>query len=104
MEININTNTSIETNERMNNYFKEEISNALSIFSDRITRLEVHLADENGPKSNVDDITCTLEARLSGLQPQVVTAKGASVEKSVSSAVSKMKSALQRIKGKSAKY
>lgn len=100
MEININTNTSIEADKRMVAYLKEEIRNALSIFNDKLTRVEVHLADENGPKTDVDSIVCKLEARPRGLQPVMVSSKESTMHKAVVSASSKLKSALQTKFGK----
>lgn len=100
MEIKINTNTSIEADERMVAYLKEEIGNALSIFNDKLTRVEVHLADENGPKADVDSIICKLEARPRGLQPVMVSSKESTMHKAVVSASSKLKSALQTKFGK----
>lgn len=100
MEIKINTNTSIEADERMVAYLKEEIGRALSIFNDKLTRVEAHLADENGPKTDIDSIVCKLEARPRGLQPILVSSKESTMHKAVASASSKLKSALQTKFGK----
>ena len=41
--------------------------------SDRITRIEVHLSDENSLKGGDHDKRCMLEARIAGMQPLAVT-------------------------------
>lgn len=100
MDVIINTDHSVEANDRMITFFKEEIMEELKNFSNLITRTEVHLTDENGPKANLDDIQCKIETRLRGKQPLVVSAKGANLEKAISSATSKMKSVLTTKVGK----
>ena len=100
MEVKVNTNTSIEADKRMIAYVKEEVSNTLSIFEDRVTRVEVHLADVNGPKSDLDAINCKLEARPKGLQPLMVSSRDSTIHNAVSAAATKMKSALQTRFGK----
>jgi hypothetical protein len=73
MQILIRTDHNIEGREAMVAETTAFVTHALRHFSERITRLEVHLADENGPKGGDDDIRCTLEARLEGRQPIAVT-------------------------------
>lgn len=104
MDIHINTNKSVESNERMEAFFKEEIAKELSIFNEHITRIELHLSDENGPKANVDEIVCKMEGRLKGRQPIAVTSKGGKIEKAVSGATAKLKSAIQTRIGKATNH
>lgn len=66
------------------------IEDALERFSEHITRLEVHLSDENGAKSSQHDHRCLLEARLEGRQPVVVTEHAANVEQAVNGAAHKL--------------
>ena len=71
MNILINTDNSIDGNERTNKYFSEAISKDLARFENDITRIEVHLTDENGSKTGKDDKKCTMEARVKNHQPIV---------------------------------
>ena len=48
MQIQINTDKSIEGSERLTNYFTDEISRELQRYDNLITRVEVHFGDENG--------------------------------------------------------
>jgi ribosome-associated translation inhibitor RaiA len=66
-----------------------------STASDRITRVEVHLSDQNGDKSGQDDKRCMLEARLEGRQPTVVTHHAASLDEAVDGAADKLKRFLE---------
>ncbi len=52
-------------------------------FSPQVTRVEVHLADENGEKAIGDDKRCVMEARLGGLKPCAVSFQAASVTQAV---------------------
>lgn len=100
--IQINTDKTIEAEERHQEYFTKQISEALARFEDHITRVEVHLKDENGKKEGVNDKTCVLEARLKGMQPIAVTSQEDSVEKAVSIALDKVTAAITTVVGKRA--
>ncbi len=100
MKIQFNTDKNIEGNERLSNHFGEVISTGLNRFNSQVTRIEVHLSDENGQKDGQDDQRCMLEARLEGLQPITVTNNADSMASAVKGAVDKMKSALDTAIGK----
>tara|TARA_B100000508_G_scaffold118450_1_gene98622 strand:+ start:135469 stop:135783 length:315 start_codon:yes stop_codon:yes gene_type:complete len=104
MEVIFNTDKNIEGKERIENYFKSEIKEDLDRFSDRVTRIEVHLSDENGAKKGENDKKCVLEARPEGLKPVAVTAFDSSIEKAISGATQKMKSSLTKLMGKLQDY
>jgi hypothetical protein len=100
MQIQFHTDHNIVGNERQNAYFTKTITEALSRFSIHITRLEVHLADENGAKEGKNDQRCMIEARLEGMQPIAVTNHADSIEKAVKGATEKLKAALETVLGK----
>ncbi|MFT4778657.1 MAG: ribosome-associated translation inhibitor RaiA [Flavobacteriales bacterium] len=95
MKIQINTDKNISGNERLVAYINSTIEDDLARFSDNITRIEVHLSDENGSKGGQNDKRCMLEARLEKKNPIAVTSQADTIEKSVSDALDKMKSALE---------
>jgi hypothetical protein len=99
MNILINTDNSIDGNERTNKYFSEAISKDLARFKNDITRIEVHLTDENGSKTGKDDKKCTMEARVKNHQPIVVSCNEDSIEKAMNIATTKLKSALTSLLG-----
>lgn len=100
MKIIINTDNNITGREQMINHYEGVLNDALVRFSDSITRLEVHLGDENGQKDSPEDKRCLLEARVEGLQPVAVSHKAATVHQAVSGAIDKLKSALSSAIGK----
>jgi ribosomal subunit interface protein len=100
MIIQVNTDNNIEGKERLNEYVKGVIGESLERFSGHITRVEVHLSDENGQKEGADDKRCLLEARVEGLKPVVVTNFAENLHKAVDGAITKMKHALDSAIGK----
>ena len=100
MIIQFNTDNNISGNEKLNDYFSSTLSDSLSRFSNQITRLEVHLTDENSNKEGQNDKRCVLEARLEGLQPIAVTNNGNTIEQAVRGATDKLKSSLDTVIGR----
>jgi ribosome-associated translation inhibitor RaiA len=78
------------------------VEHALSRFSDRLTRVEVHLSDENGPKSGPDAKRCMMEARLRGRQPITVTHRAETLGQAIDGAVDRLQrlldSAIERLR------
>ena len=100
MEIQVNTDNNVEGKQKLENYMTEAISEGLSRFGDLITRVEVHVSDENGNKKGPNDKRCLLEARLKGLAPIAVTSQEDNVHKAVVTAIDKMKASLNTTVGK----
>ncbi len=100
MTIQINSDNNITGTEGLSNFVESTIAETLKRFDNHITRVEVHLNDENGNKSGINDKRCMLEARLEGMQPVAVTAHGDTIPEALKSAVSKLKSSLDTTLGK----
>ena len=100
MTIQVNTDKHIEGSERLKNFISEDLESSLERFSDKLTRIEVHLSDENGGKGGADDKRCLLEARIENMQPIAVTNFDSSIDQAISGAIDKLKSALDTVFGK----
>ncbi len=100
MTIQLNTDNNLSVHEPFGTRLDDLLSEELSRFSEHITRLEVHLSDENGFKDGINDKRCLLEARLEGRQPMAVTALADTYELAVNSAIDKLKAALDTILGR----
>ena len=100
MHIQINTDSNIEGREELATHVKGVLESALSRFSDRITRVEVHLSDQNSDKSGQDDKRCVMEARLEGRQPTAVTHQAASLDDAVDGAADKLKRSIESTLGR----
>lgn len=94
MQIQINTDNHVNGHERMETYFTEIIEKSLKRFEDKITRIEVHIGDENSKKSGPADKRCNIEARIAGMQPVAVTNHSDTIEKAVDGALDKIKKLL----------
>ncbi len=100
MTIQFNTDKNIKGTEGLEVFVSEKIKHALKHFSDHITRVEVHLSDQNADKGGADDIQCKLEARIENMKPITVTSKNRSKEVALDDAVNKIKAALNKAIGK----
>jgi hypothetical protein len=68
MQVQLNTNRQITVDDQLAHQVETAVESALSRFADQITRVEVHLSDENRHRDG-DDTRCMLEARLSRQAP-----------------------------------
>ncbi len=74
------------------------VKDALGRFGEQITRVEAHLADAiSHVKANPDEIQCTLEARLVGLEPVVVKDRAGNAHQAINGALGKLKRAVATV-------
>jgi len=90
MQIQINTGHNIEGHEALAAQVSQVVESALSRVSDHITRVEVHLNDENSDKHGQSDKRCMMEARLERRQPIAVTHLAATLDQAVNGAADKL--------------
>ena len=91
MQIQINTDRNIEGHEALAARVSSVVESTLSRISDHITRVEVHLSDENSDKKGGDNnMRCLMEARLQGRQPVAVTHQAATLDQAVNGAADKL--------------
>ena len=95
MQVQLNTDDNVEGREELIDKVEAEVAAALSRFADRLTRVEVHLGDENAGKSGAADKRCMMEARPSGQQPVAATHKAATLEEAYEGAAEKLGNLLE---------
>lgn len=101
MIIQINTDSNIEGATELAGQIKTVVRNNLERYSEQVTRVEVHLSDENSDrKFGTDDKRCLLEVRLAGLRPISVSDQAATLEQAVDGAVEKLKRSLDSTLGR----
>lgn len=76
------------------------VGGALEHFQERLSRVKVHLADENSDKGGDSDIRCSLEARIEGMKPVGVAHYAGSLEEAVVGATEKLEHLLQHTFGR----
>jgi ribosome-associated translation inhibitor RaiA len=69
-------------------------------FADRLTRVEVHLNDVNGPKHGERDKRVTMEARVPGRAPVAVANEAGSLLEAIEGASRKLERALEHAFGR----
>ena len=100
MTIQINTDKNIEGSQNMETYYKDSLEHGLKNFSQYITRLEVHVSDQNADKEGADDIQVRIEARVRGKEPVLVEARAANQEAALQGAIDKIQGVMRKIKDK----
>jgi ribosome-associated translation inhibitor RaiA len=95
MDILVNTDSNIDGHEELTTHVESMVEGALSRISDQITRVEVHLSDQNGDKSGQHDKRCMMEAHPKGLRPTAVTHQAASLGEAVDGAAGKLQRSLE---------
>ena len=103
MQVQINTDRNAEGHEALAAQVSGVVESALSRLSDHITRVEIHLSDENSAKKGgTNDMRCMMEARLEGRRPVAVTHQAATMDQAVDGAADKLarliESTLERLR------
>jgi ribosome-associated translation inhibitor RaiA len=94
MKIQINTDNHITRREALAQQAEATVTSALGHLAEHITRVEVHLSDENGKKTGGRDKRCMMEARLEGHQPIAVTDEADRLDEATAGAADKLKRSL----------
>jgi hypothetical protein len=95
MQILLHSDPNTDGSQLMAEHLKIAVEGAMGRFGERITSVEAYLSDVNGQaKSGGDDIHCTLEARLAGLEPVIVKEHASNAHQAIGGAVRKLKRAV----------
>lgn len=100
MLIEVNTDNHIQGRVDVADSVRAMVEDGLDHYRGRISRVEVHLADENSNKGGDADVRCSLEARVEGLKPVGVSHFAGSVEEAVEGAVERLGSVLEHTLGR----
>ena len=100
MFIQINTDNQVESDGERDSRLEDQVRQRLARFEERITDVEIHVSDVNGPRGGAGDLRCTLEARVNGIQPVAVAENGATVDRAIMGAAKKAVRALDHQLGK----
>ncbi|MBB3639359.1 MULTISPECIES: HPF/RaiA family ribosome-associated protein [Variovorax] len=100
MQIQVNTSNGITNKDALERWADAEIKQNLSRFVDDVTRVEVHLSDENHDKAGGSDKCCVMEARLAHHQPLAVTQHAGSLDEAFRGASDKLKRLIENTLGR----
>ena len=100
MQIQVNSNHTMHTGESFERWAVTTLNESLSRFKDDITRIEVHMSDENADKVSGDQKRCMMEARLANREPVAVNHHGATQDEAIRGATHRLIHALDHKYGK----
>jgi len=100
MQIQVNSDNHIQSSIRLEDWVRTTVESTLERYEEDLTRIEVHLKDENGDKAGTHDKRCQMEARPKGHQPVSVTHTAATIDQAVDGAAIKLDHALEHLFGK----
>ena len=100
MRVQLNTDRHMEADDELVHQVETVMEGTVGRFADQITRVEVHLSDENSQKGGGDDKRCLLEARLAGLEPVAVSHQAATLPQAIDGAAQKLARALESTLGR----
>ncbi len=104
MQFQFNSDSSVMGTENVAERIEASVRQKLARFEDRLTRLEVHVSDENARKGGDDDKACMIEARPRGGKPIGVTEHASKVDDAARKAANTMAQRLERVLGKAEKH
>jgi ribosome-associated translation inhibitor RaiA len=100
MQVLVNTDASVQGRESLEQEVAAVVGDALSNFERDVTRVEVHLSDENADKGGSSDKRCMMEARLAGRPPLAVSHKAPTMRLAVDGAADKLQTAIGNTLGR----
>lgn len=90
MQIHINTDHTIEGRDALSAHIRSVVETTLGHLGSHLTRVEVHVTDENGTKTAGNDKRCVMEARIEGRPPIAVTNHAATVHDAATGAADRL--------------
>lgn len=100
MQIQINTDNTIERHDPLTKHVESVVKEGLSRFSERITRVVVHLSETNDSKTSSGDHRCLMEARIEGHPPIAASDHATSLHQAIQGAAEKLKRAIDSTLGR----
>jgi ribosome-associated translation inhibitor RaiA len=100
MEINVNTDNTIDRHQGLDERVRESVEGAIGRFGEHVRRVDVHLSNENSAKQEDGSNYCMMEARVSGYAPVAVNAHAENLHLSISNAATKLQRALDHALGR----
>ena len=97
MQIQFNSDSSVMGTDNVAERIEAMLREKLGRFESRVTRLEVHVSDENGDKGGGNDKRCMIEARPAGGKPIGVTEHAGQVDDAARRAANTIAQRLERL-------
>src|SRR4051812_35700069 len=93
--VQVHANPDVERSEQLVSEVEALVASVVGRFADRISRVQVHLGDENSSaKRGSNDKRCMMEARIDGAAPVAVTELASTIEQALNGAADKLERSL----------
>ncbi|MDP2745562.1 HPF/RaiA family ribosome-associated protein [Pseudomonas sp.] len=96
MQVLVNSDNHIEASQEFITNVGTRVGDKIKRFEDHLTRVEVHLRDENAHKAGGNDKRCLIEARPKGRDPISVSHNADHLEQAIEGAINKLTTVLER--------
>jgi ribosome-associated translation inhibitor RaiA len=100
MQILVNSDNHIKGGDSTAERVESIVHAAVERFANRITRIEVHLSDTNGPKHGAHEKRCVIEARVGGLRPIAVAHEAPTLIEAIEGAADRLTRSLEHTLGR----
>ena len=100
IEVHVSTDHNLDGRDGLIRHATSEVAAGLSHVSHRLTRVDVHLADESSGRNTPADKRCTLEAFPAGQSPVAVTNHAGTLEAALIGAIHKLQRLLESKSGR----
>ncbi|MDE3106152.1 MAG: HPF/RaiA family ribosome-associated protein [Acidobacteriota bacterium] len=91
MMIQIHSDNHVAVHAPLAQFVEVQVQQSLRRFGAQVTRVAVHLSDEDGEKVGAADKRCMMEVRFAGYPPMSVTGSAPSLHQAVTQASGRMK-------------
>jgi hypothetical protein len=95
MRTQLSSDRTVTSDARLASFVTDEANRILKRFTDRLTRVEVHLRDLNAGRSGTPDKRCVVEARPARARPMSTTATARRLDTAIGMALRKMQRQLE---------
>ncbi|MGE8498456.1 MAG: HPF/RaiA family ribosome-associated protein [Pseudomonas sp.] len=103
MQVMVNSGKHIDSSIALKTDIRIRVREKLQRYEEHLTRVVVHLSDENALKGGPQDKRCQVEARMKGRDPLSVSFDAGEMHQAIDGAMNKLTSVLDRNLGKNAK-
>ena len=100
MQILVDADETLHSSQDLMARIEGVVEGALERFSERITRVEVHLSDLKSHRPGERDMCCHMEAHAVGLKPIAVSHEAVTLTEAIHAASSKLERALDQALGR----
>ncbi|HEY4212080.1 MAG TPA: HPF/RaiA family ribosome-associated protein [Steroidobacteraceae bacterium] len=94
MQILVHSDRNLAGGESLRDSVESIVHSELDRFASRITRIEVHVSDSNGPKHGAREKHCVMEAHIGGVRPIAVTNEAPNTASAIEGAAQKLARAI----------